>query len=63
MYREFAYDGAIHYSIMQEDDISEHAIMIDSVSKRYSMCGARIGCLVSKNKEVIATALNLPKPD
>lgn len=57
VYREFAYDGVQHYSIMQEEDISEHAIMIDSVSKRYSMCGARIGCLVSKNKAVIATAL------
>ncbi|TYA53242.1 pyridoxal phosphate-dependent aminotransferase [Formosa maritima] len=57
VYREFAYDGAKHYSIMQEDEIAEHAIMIDSVSKRYSMCGARIGCLVSKNKEVISTAL------
>lgn len=57
VYREFAYDGATHYSIMQEEDIAEHAIMIDSVSKRYSMCGARIGCLVSKNKEVISTAL------
>ncbi|HCY83217.1 MAG TPA: pyridoxal phosphate-dependent aminotransferase [Xanthomarina gelatinilytica] len=57
VYREFAYDGVQHYSIMQEEDIAEHAIMIDSVSKRYSMCGARIGCLVSKNKAVIATAL------
>ncbi|MEO8934360.1 MAG: pyridoxal phosphate-dependent aminotransferase [Xanthomarina sp.] len=57
VYREFAYDGATHYSIMQELDIAENAIMIDSVSKRYSMCGARIGCLVSKNKEVISTAL------
>lgn len=57
VYREFAYDGHQHYSIMQEDSLKEHAIMIDSVSKRYSMCGARIGCLVSKNKEVIQTAL------
>lgn len=57
VYREFAYDGAVHYSIMQEDDLKDHAIMIDSVSKRYSMCGARIGCLVSRNKQVIATAL------
>ena len=57
VYREFAYDGAKHYSILQEEDIKEHAIVIDSVSKRYSMCGARIGCLVSKNKKVIATAL------
>ncbi|GAA3564571.1 pyridoxal phosphate-dependent aminotransferase [Snuella lapsa] len=57
VYREFAYDGNTHYSIMQEAGLEEHAIMIDSVSKRYSMCGARIGCLVSKNKTVIATAL------
>jgi len=57
VYREFAYDGATHYSIIQEADLDQHAIVIDSVSKRYSMCGARIGCLVSKNKEVIQTAL------
>ncbi|WP_191860527.1 pyridoxal phosphate-dependent aminotransferase [Hanstruepera ponticola] len=57
VYREFAYDGVFHYSIMQEEGLDEHAIMIDSVSKRYSMCGARIGCLVSKNKTVISTAL------
>lgn len=57
VYREFAYDGAIHYSILQEESLDEHAIIIDSVSKRYSMCGARIGCMVSRNKEVIQTAL------
>ena len=57
VYREFVYDGLKFNSIMQEDDLKEHAIMIDSVSKRYSMCGARIGYLVSKNKEVIKTAL------
>ncbi len=57
VYREFTYDGLKHYSILQENDLDEHAIIIDSVSKRYSMCGARIGCLVSKNKEVISTAL------
>jgi aspartate aminotransferase len=57
VYREFAYDGMVHYSIMQESDLDDHAIMIDSVSKRYSMCGARIGCIVSKNKEVMATAM------
>lgn len=42
---------------MEVEGLEQHAIMIDSVSKRYSMCGARIGCLVSKNKEVITTAL------
>lgn len=57
VYREFAYDGAEHHSIMSMPELSENAIMIDSVSKRYSMCGARIGCLASKNKEVIATAM------
>jgi aspartate aminotransferase len=57
VYREFTYDGQQHYSIMQEKGLEEHAILIDSVSKRYSMCGARIGCLVSKNKSVVSTAL------
>jgi aspartate aminotransferase len=57
VYREFTYDGIKHYSILQEEGLTDHAIVIDSVSKRYSMCGARIGCLVSKNKAVIATAL------
>lgn len=57
VYREFTYDGVSHYSIMQEAGLEDHAIMIDSVSKRYSMCGARIGCLVSRNKAVIQTAL------
>lgn len=57
VYREFTYDGVEHYSILQETDLTENAIIIDSVSKRYSMCGARIGCVVSKNKEVIQTVL------
>ncbi len=57
VYREFVYDGLEHYSVMQEEALSQHAILIDSVSKRYSMCGARIGCVVSKNKELISTVL------
>ncbi len=57
VYREFVYDGNEFYSIMQEEGLEEHAILIDSVSKRYSMCGARIGYFVSRNKEVIQTAL------
>lgn len=57
VYREFTYDGAKHYSILEDKSLENHGIIIDSVSKRYSMCGARIGCLVSKNKEVISTAL------
>jgi aspartate aminotransferase len=57
VYREFTYDGDVHYSVMNIPGIEENAIMIDSVSKRYSMCGARIGCIVSKNKELMATAM------
>lgn len=57
VYREFIYDGDTHYSVMNIPGLEEHVIMVDSVSKRYSMCGARIGCLVSKNKEVMATAM------
>ena len=57
VYREFTYDGCKHYSIMDIKGIEQNAIMIDSVSKRYSMCGARIGCIVSKNKELMATAM------
>ncbi|MGB5377276.1 pyridoxal phosphate-dependent aminotransferase [Muriicola sp.] len=57
VYREFAYDGAQHYSILQEGELDDHAIIVDSVSKRYSMCGARIGFLVTRNKAVIQAAL------
>lgn len=57
VYREFAYDGAEHHSIMNLKGLEEHAIMIDSVSKRYSMCGARIGCMVSRNSALMTTAL------
>ncbi|MGY8924715.1 MAG: pyridoxal phosphate-dependent aminotransferase [Flavobacteriales bacterium] len=57
VYREFTYDGLEHYSIMQEEGIESNAIIIDSVSKRYSMCGARIGCIVTRNKSVLNTAL------
>lgn len=57
VYREFTYDGHKHHSIMAIEGLEDHAIMIDSVSKRYSMCGARIGCMVTKNKSVRDTAL------
>lgn len=57
VYREFVYEGRTHHSILSEPGLEDYAIIIDSVSKRYSMCGARIGCLVSKNKAVIKTAL------
>ena len=57
VYREFVYEGIEHHSIMSLEGLDEHAIIIDSVSKRYSMCGARIGCIVSKNKDLIQTSL------
>ncbi len=57
VYREFVYDGNTHNSVMSLDGIEQNAIMIDSVSKRYSMCGARIGCVVSKNEAIIKTIL------
>jgi aspartate aminotransferase len=57
VYREFTYDGLEHYSVMQEEGIETNAIIIDSVSKRYSMCGARIGCIVTRNKSVLNTAM------
>lgn len=57
VYREFVYDNIDHQSVLSGFGLENHGIIIDSVSKRYSMCGARIGCLVSKNKNVIATAL------
>lgn len=57
VYREFTYDGEKHYSIMNVERLKNHAIMVDSVSKRFSMCGARIGCLVSKNEDVMSTAM------
>ena len=57
VYREFCYDGAVPFSVMNLEGIENNVIMIDSVSKRYSMCGARIGAMISKNKEVMASAL------
>jgi aspartate aminotransferase len=56
-YREFCYDGEEHFSAMNLEGIDENVIMLDSVSKRYSECGVRIGALISKNKEVISSAL------
>jgi aspartate aminotransferase len=58
VYREFIYDDKDkHFSVMNLKGIEQNVIMIDSVSKRYSMCGARIGCMVTKNREVIAAAM------
>jgi len=57
VYREFAYDGETPTSILHLEGIDDHAIMLDSVSKRYSACGARIGCLVTRNREVLDSVL------
>jgi aspartate aminotransferase len=57
VYREFCYDGHSHYSAMYLEGIEDNVIMIDSVSKRYSACGFRIGCMISRNREVMLTAM------
>jgi aspartate aminotransferase len=57
VYREFCYEGAVPFSTMNLEGIDDNVIMIDSVSKRYSMCGARIGTMVTRNKDVMAAAL------
>jgi aspartate aminotransferase len=56
-YRELCYDGSEHFSAMNLEGIDNNVILIDSVSKRYSECGVRIGALITKNREVISTAL------
>jgi len=57
VYREFCYDGKEYVSIMHLEGVEQNVVLLDSVSKRYSACGARIGALISKNKEVMANAL------
>lgn len=57
VYREFVYDGTEHFSVMHLKGIEQNTILVDSVSKRYSACGFRIGMLVSKNKDVMTTAM------
>lgn len=57
VYREFCYDGKEYVSVMQLEGIENNVILLDSISKRYSACGARVGAMISKNKEVMASAL------
>lgn len=59
VYREFCYDGAKHFSGMNLKGAEQNVIMIDSVSKRYSMCGVRLGALVTRNREVLDAALRM----
>jgi len=56
-YRDFCYDGLKHTSVLQIEGLEEKAVLLDSISKRYSACGARIGCVISRNKEISRTAL------
>jgi aspartate aminotransferase len=57
VYREFCYDGKKHHSVMNLKGIEDNVILLDSVSKRYSACGTRIGVMISRNKEVMSTAM------
>ncbi|RMH73095.1 MAG: pyridoxal phosphate-dependent aminotransferase [Gemmatimonadetes bacterium] len=59
VYREFVYDGYKHTSVLEYPEIGDRAIMVDSVSKRYSACGARIGCIISKNQQLIQNILKM----
>ncbi|MCS6916124.1 MAG: pyridoxal phosphate-dependent aminotransferase [Chitinophagales bacterium] len=59
VYRDFVYDGRKHVSVLQLPGLEAHAIVIDSVSKRFSMCGARVGCLISRNRSVLDAVLRL----
>jgi len=57
VYREFCYDGARHVSVLELEGLEKNAVMFDSVSKRYSACGVRVGCVVTRNAELIAAVL------
>ncbi len=57
VYREFIYDGLSHSSVLEIPGFEDYAIMVDSVSKRYSACGARIGCIVSRNNALMEATL------
>ena len=59
VYREFCYDGHTHFSVMQLEELERNVILFDSVSKRYSACGARVGCMVTRNAEVYMYAMRL----
>lgn len=57
VYREFVYDDKKHFSALHLKDAEQNVIVIDSISKRFSACGARIGALVTRNKDLLAVAL------
>ena len=57
VYREFCYDGLPHFSVMNLEGIDQNVVLLDSISKRYSACGVRIGVMISRNKEIMSTAM------
>ncbi len=57
VYREFCYDGKTHTSILNLEGLEQNAVVVDSISKRFSACGARIGCLITRNKDLINAAM------
>lgn len=57
VYREFCYDGLKHSSVLELEGLEQHAVMFDSVSKRFSACGVRVGCVVSRNCDLMATVM------
>ena len=59
VYREFTYDGLVHHSTLGLNEIRDNVIVVDSISKRFSACGARIGCVVSRNRELMQSVLKL----
>lgn len=59
VYREFTYDGLVHHSILGLPEMEQHAVVVDSTSKRFSACGARIGCIVSRNAELMQAILKM----
>ena len=57
VYREFCYDGIQHHSVLNLEGLEQHAVMLDSVSKRFSACGVRVGCVVSRNVELMSALM------
>jgi aspartate aminotransferase len=57
VYREFCYDGVRHHSVLELEGLDNHAVMFDSVSKRFSACGVRIGCVITRNTDILSTVL------
>ena len=59
VYREFVYDGAVAHSVLNEEGLGDRAVLLDSISKRYSVCGARIGAVVTRNRDILGACLRM----